>query len=67
MVYDLSHPACAVRLFLATSGGHHAILFWASVLSFIAASQIAGVAQTYWLGHWAQQYEIRDGGYVYVP
>ncbi|KAH9939278.1 uncharacterized protein BXZ73DRAFT_99482 [Epithele typhae] len=56
----------AVRLYLSSMGGRHAVLFWFTTLIMLALVETAQVLQTYWLGYWAAQYEEHDPSEVSV-
>ena len=47
-------------------GGGHAFLFWLAFVGFLGTCELLNVVQTYWLGYWAQQYEVREPGEVSV-
>ena len=55
-----------MRLYLSSMGGSHSIIFWLSVLGLLMFNEMLAVLQTYWLGYWAQQYEVREPGEVSV-
>ena len=41
-------------------GGGHTFLFWLAFTAFLGCCELLSVVQTYWLGYWAQQYEIHE-------
>ncbi|KAH9939288.1 P-loop containing nucleoside triphosphate hydrolase protein [Epithele typhae] len=55
----------AIRAYFSSMGGHHRVLFWTAVVTFIIASQLLAVLQTYWLGYWALQYSNQDPSNVH--
>ena len=50
----------AVRLYLSSMGGGHTFLFWLAFTAFLGCCELLSVVLTYWLGYWAQQYEIHE-------
>lgn len=49
----------AVSMYLSALGGPHAFLFWLVFVGGLLISDIFRVLQTYWLGHWSKQYDLR--------
>ncbi|KAF8845471.1 hypothetical protein BDN67DRAFT_993677 [Paxillus ammoniavirescens] len=49
----------AFKLYLASVGGGHTTLFWFGFLFFMMTSEIATIVQTWFLGYWSSQYELR--------
>ncbi|KAL0950661.1 hypothetical protein HGRIS_007447 [Hohenbuehelia grisea] len=50
----------AVKMYLVGLGGRHPILFFLGYFGGCIACQVLMAGQTWYLGHWAEQYEIRD-------
>lgn len=48
----------ALQLFFAGLGGDHPIFFWAVFLGGLGLTAFANTVQTWWLGHWASQYDL---------
>ncbi|KAJ7743656.1 hypothetical protein B0H16DRAFT_1693477 [Mycena metata] len=46
----------ALALYLRGMGGNHAVAFFVVLVLAIVATQVADVAQTWYLGYWASQY-----------
>lgn len=53
-----------VKLYLLNLGG---FFFWLIVIGCIVLSDLCTVLQTWFLGYWAAQYEIRDPSEVSIP
>ncbi|RDB25958.1 ATP-binding cassette transporter abc4 [Hypsizygus marmoreus] len=49
----------ALKLYLAALGGQHHFLFFFASAGGLVLSQLSDTAQTWYLGHWASQYETR--------
>ncbi|VDC00900.1 unnamed protein product [Peniophora sp. CBMAI 1063] len=47
----------AMAMFYSAMGGRLAFLFWTTFLASVAAAESLDVLKTFWLGHWAEQYE----------
>ncbi|KAF9243737.1 hypothetical protein BU15DRAFT_59613 [Melanogaster broomeanus] len=50
----------AFKLYLTSLGGRHPIVFWFAFLFFMVMSEIATIAQTWFLGYWSSQYNPRE-------
>ncbi|KAG7450174.1 P-loop containing nucleoside triphosphate hydrolase protein [Guyanagaster necrorhizus] len=50
----------ALIFFFSSLGGSHVWLFFASFIGGLAITEILNAAQTWWLGHWASQYDDRE-------
>jgi hypothetical protein len=48
----------AVKLFMAALSGRHAVLFWTAFVCGSFLNDLMNAFQSWWLGHWATQYEI---------
>lgn len=57
------HP---VKLYFAALGGNHNALFWTCFLGSMVLSQVLSTVQTWFLGYWANQYEIHDSSEVNI-
>ncbi|KAJ3799615.1 hypothetical protein GGU11DRAFT_858145 [Lentinula aff. detonsa] len=66
---ELGHISwSALKLFLTSMGGNHPFIFFLTFISCFLASELAESGQTYFLGHWARQYEsVADPSQVKVP
>ncbi|KAI0655608.1 P-loop containing nucleoside triphosphate hydrolase protein [Cubamyces menziesii] len=49
-----------VKAYFADLGGAHPFVFWPSVFIGLLFCYFFNVAQSYWIGHWAQQYEDHE-------
>ncbi|KAK7462805.1 hypothetical protein VKT23_020779 [Stygiomarasmius scandens] len=50
----------AVKLFLSSLGGNHPILFFIAYLGMTLVSEVSQLIQPWFLGHWAEQYELHQ-------
>ncbi|KAK0465231.1 uncharacterized protein EV420DRAFT_1637381 [Desarmillaria tabescens] len=50
----------ALKFFFSSLGGGHVWLFFASFIGGLAITEILNTVQTWWLGHWASQYNDRE-------
>ncbi|KAK0198511.1 hypothetical protein F5146DRAFT_1100167 [Armillaria mellea] len=50
----------ALKFFFSSLGGGHVWLFFMSFIGGLAITEILNAAQTWWLGHWASQYDGRE-------
>lgn len=66
LLCSLTDTLCEVKLFLGGLGGTWPLLFWLQFIGSMAACDLSGVSETWWLGHWARQYALRDAGEVKV-
>ncbi|KAI0066573.1 P-loop containing nucleoside triphosphate hydrolase protein [Artomyces pyxidatus] len=58
----------SVKLFLVNISGHYGVLFWTIFLGSSVLFQIGMAGQTWWMGHWAEQYDIiNDPSKISVP
>ncbi|THV04763.1 P-loop containing nucleoside triphosphate hydrolase protein [Dendrothele bispora CBS 962.96] len=48
----------AVKLFLSSLGGSHPVLFFIAFLGINLVSEVSQLVQPWYLGHWADQYEL---------
>ena len=55
-----------VKFFFSSLGGCHVWLFFMSFIGGLAITEILNAAQTWWLGHWASQYDGREAYQVPV-
>ncbi|PBK77153.1 hypothetical protein ARMSODRAFT_949046 [Armillaria solidipes] len=56
----------ALKFFFSSLGGGHVWLFFMSFIGGLAITEILNAAQTWWLGHWASQYDGREAYQVPV-
>ncbi|RPD67396.1 P-loop containing nucleoside triphosphate hydrolase protein [Lentinus tigrinus ALCF2SS1-6] len=56
-----------VNAYFSDLGGRHPFVFWSTVIVGLLICYFFNVAQTYWLGHWAQQYEDTEQSKVSIP
>ncbi|KIJ68829.1 hypothetical protein HYDPIDRAFT_25082 [Hydnomerulius pinastri MD-312] len=56
----------ALKLYLTSLGGSHAILFWVSYWVLNVATEFAFIGQTWFLGYWSSQYESHPASEVDV-
>lgn len=49
-----------VKAYFSDLNGGHPFLFWGIVIVGILLCDASTIAQPYWLGHWAQQFEGHD-------
>ncbi|EIM92492.1 uncharacterized protein STEHIDRAFT_127305 [Stereum hirsutum FP-91666 SS1] len=56
----------ALKLYFAALGGNHNALFWTCFLGSMVLSQVLSTVQTWFLGYWANQYEIHDSSEVNI-
>ncbi|KZV72448.1 P-loop containing nucleoside triphosphate hydrolase protein [Peniophora sp. CONT] len=56
----------AMFMFYSAMGGRLAFVFWTTFLTCIAVNESLDVLQTFWLGHWAEQYDHRAASDVNV-
>jgi hypothetical protein len=49
-----------VSIFFSALGGKHSFLFWFFFIVGIGLSDVFSSMQTYWMGHWAEQYRWND-------
>ncbi|KAH9945600.1 hypothetical protein B0H21DRAFT_822934 [Amylocystis lapponica] len=57
---------CAVKMFFLTLGGSYPLLFWAVFTITLLLQEIFQVAETWFLGYWAQQYDERPASEIQV-
>ncbi|KAK0473305.1 hypothetical protein IW261DRAFT_1342846 [Armillaria novae-zelandiae] len=50
----------ALNFFFSSLGGGHVWLFFMTFIGGLAITEILNAAQTWWLGHWASQYDGRE-------
>ncbi|KAI0052966.1 hypothetical protein FA95DRAFT_1579668 [Auriscalpium vulgare] len=48
----------SLKLFLSALGGSHAISFWVLFFGGILLCDVARSVQTWWMGYWAEQYNL---------
>ena len=53
-----THPVCKVQLFFKALGGSHVFLFWIFFISGLLLCEAFMAGQTWFMGHWAEQYVI---------
>jgi len=53
-----THPIGTVKLFLGGLGGSHVILFWSLFLGGLLLCDALMAVQTWFMGYWAEQYDI---------
>lgn len=53
-----THPVCKVQLFFKALGGSHVFLFWIFFVSGLLLSEAFIAGQTWFMGHWAEQYVL---------
>ncbi|OJA20727.1 hypothetical protein AZE42_08494 [Rhizopogon vesiculosus] len=56
----------AFKLYLTGLGGKYPMTFWIIFLVLIGLTDFANTLQTWFLGHWASQYEGHDASEVDV-
>ncbi|KZV74802.1 P-loop containing nucleoside triphosphate hydrolase protein [Peniophora sp. CONT] len=56
----------ALSMYLSALGGPRALLFWLVFVGGLFVGDIFRVLQTYWLGQWSEQYELRPVDQVNV-
>ncbi|TBU23091.1 hypothetical protein BD311DRAFT_811015 [Dichomitus squalens] len=56
----------ALRLYLSSMASGYTLLFWLRVLVLLVVYEVFYVAETWWLGYWAQQYEDNNPSEVNV-
>lgn len=56
----------AVKLYFAAFGGSYNALFWTTFLGSMLLSQVLVTVQTWFLGYWANQYELHDASEVHI-
>ncbi|KAH9940070.1 uncharacterized protein BXZ73DRAFT_99070 [Epithele typhae] len=56
----------ALSLYLGSMGGRHNVLFWIAIVGFFVLCETFNTFDTFWLGHWATQYEENSPGEVNV-
>ncbi|CCM06697.1 uncharacterized protein FIBRA_08984 [Fibroporia radiculosa] len=54
----------AMKLYLASWGGEHRILYWAAFMSILTITEFTDNVQVWYLGYWAKQYERSDASQV---
>jgi len=47
-------------MFFKALGGNHVFLFFLAYIGMIGLSEFAEIGQTWFLGHWAEQYEKKS-------
>ncbi|KAI0039394.1 P-loop containing nucleoside triphosphate hydrolase protein [Auriscalpium vulgare] len=57
----------SLKLFFKSLSGSHILLFWFAFLGSTIASEAGMSLQTWWMGHWAEQYDLaRDPSQVNI-
>ncbi|EIW86373.1 hypothetical protein CONPUDRAFT_78742 [Coniophora puteana RWD-64-598 SS2] len=56
----------AIKLFLTSLGGQYPVLFWFTFIGFMGLTDLINTIQTWFLGQWAAQYEIKSPSEVNV-
>lgn len=59
-LFSADNRGCPDKLLLAGLGGAWPLVFWCQFLGADMLSTAATTFQSWWLGHWAQQYALRD-------
>ncbi|CCM01863.1 uncharacterized protein FIBRA_03934 [Fibroporia radiculosa] len=54
----------AMKLYLASWGGEHRVLFWTAFMGICTITEFTDNAQVWYLGYWAKQYEQHDASQV---
>lgn len=57
----------SLKLFFIGLGGNHPLLFWTVFLAGMFFTDFINTIQTWWLGHWAAQYDNHPASQVAVP
>ncbi|VDC01967.1 unnamed protein product [Peniophora sp. CBMAI 1063] len=56
----------SLNMYLSALGGKHGTFFWLIFVGGLLTSDVFRVLQTYWLGYWSEQYELRPFDQVNV-
>ncbi|KAL4068375.1 hypothetical protein V8B97DRAFT_1975301 [Scleroderma yunnanense] len=56
----------AMKLYLASVGGSHAIYLWSTFLFLMMVTEVTNIFQTWFLGYWSSQYDNRPASEVDV-
>ncbi|TFY61104.1 hypothetical protein EVG20_g7183 [Dentipellis fragilis] len=56
----------AMKLYLTSLGGSHVALFWIAFMTGTLLVDASNISQTWFLGYWAEQYDIRPASEVRV-
>ncbi|KAI0068098.1 P-loop containing nucleoside triphosphate hydrolase protein [Artomyces pyxidatus] len=57
----------SLALFLSSLAGSYRLLFWMVFLAGLTMCDVGLSFQTWWMGHWAEQYDLRDASQVSIP